>query len=101
MNDAELPLPELQDALLDEATLDRLVADLGLVATDLSVRLKAGAEVLTGDQAVSLADGVEALRSGTVLGLQVRYRHANQRWCDTLLRTAGGVRLVRIQLEGL
>lgn len=98
MNDLEQPLPDLQDAILDQATLERLITDLTTMTSDLSVRLKAGAEILTGTEPATLEGGLEALRNGQVLGLQIRYRYGADRWCDTLLRMGGGVRLVRIRL---
>jgi hypothetical protein len=99
MKDTEQPLPELQDAMLDPGTLDQLITDLTTMTSDLSVRLKTHPEILTGAEPASLEEGLQALRNGDVLGIQVRYRYGADRWCDTLLRTGDGIRLVRIRLS--
>jgi hypothetical protein len=93
--DAEA-LPSLQQAVLDAATLARLVSDIqGLTEVD-EVLLKGGSSAMASPQRRSLADAVEALQRGQVLGVQVRYRYQGQAWWDTLLRAPQGIRLVRI-----
>lgn len=93
--DAEA-LPSLQEAVLDATTLARLVTDIqGLTVVD-EVLLKGGAIARASTQRHSLADAVEALQQGHVLGVQVRYRYQGQCWWDTLLHTPQGIRLVRI-----
>lgn len=90
------PLPDLQDQVLDDATVAALFRDLALVAV-LEVRLKAapGAHVLPGT--VTLAEARAAWESGAVRGVQVRYGWEGRVWFDTLLRTPAGARLVRMQ----
>jgi hypothetical protein len=96
--DDELLLPELQDALLDAPTVEQLFLDIRHASELLGVSLKGGAEARASELASSdpLAHAQEALRQGSVLGVQLRYRHRGREWWDTLLRVSGGVRLVRI-----
>ncbi|WP_437707251.1 hypothetical protein WMF45_26305 [Sorangium sp. So ce448] len=103
--DPEIPLPPLQEAVLDEATLDQLFFDLAEAAELVSVSLKAGATARAGDlpRAGSAGDELalarRALGDGTALGVQIRYRFAGSEWWDTLLRIPSGVRLVRVRIE--
>lgn len=90
-------LPNLQDAMLDDATLDRLFEDLATSAQLLDVAFKGGAVSMTPEPTVaSLAIARQALRDGAVFGVQLRYRFGGTEWWDTLIKTASGVRLVRI-----
>ncbi|WP_437629583.1 hypothetical protein [Sorangium sp. So ce854] len=103
--ETEIPLPPLQEAVLDEATLDRLFLDIAGAAEIVSVSLKAGATVRAGGlpraegAGDELATARRALGDGTALGVQIRYRFGGSEWWDTLLRTPSGVRLVRVRLE--
>jgi hypothetical protein len=99
MNSAteSLSLPTLHDALLDEGTLAQLARDLEGFAQVEEVLLKGGPTARAGERSVPLAEALEALRQGRVLGVQIRYRYQGTVWWDTLLRTAHGVRLVRIE----
>ncbi|WP_437825850.1 hypothetical protein [Sorangium sp. So ce1153] len=101
--DPEIPLPPLQEAALDEATLDRLFLDIAEAAELVSVSLKADATARAGDVPRAGRDELvlarRALRDGTALGAQIRYRFAGSEWCDTLLRMPSGVRLVRVRME--
>lgn len=94
MNDV---LPTLQDAMLDDATVDRLFDDVASAAQLLEIVLKGSAEQVTPDPtATSLVSARRALREGSVFGVQLRYRFAGTEWWDTLIATRAGVRLVRI-----
>lgn len=101
----EIPLPPLQEAVLDEATLDQLFFDIAEGAEVVSVSLKGGATARAGDLQRAGSGGGElalarrALGDGTALGVQIRYRFAGSEWWDTLLRIPAGVRLVRIRIE--
>lgn len=87
----------LQDAILDEATLDRLFDDVATSAELLEIAFKGGSEAMTPEPtAASLASARRALRDGAVFGVQLRYRFAGTEWWDTLMPTRNGVRLVRI-----
>jgi hypothetical protein len=94
----ELKLPELQDALLDEKTVDRLFFDVKHAAELIGVAFKGGSQERASATAAgdALDQAREALRAESVLGVQLRYRHRGREWWDTLLRTPAGIRLVRI-----
>jgi hypothetical protein len=93
----ELPLPELQESLLDEETLERLLRDIQEFTIVDEVLLKGGPLAMTSGPSLPLPEAVALLRQGRVLGVQVRYRHEGSRWWDTLLRAPQGVRLIRIE----
>jgi hypothetical protein len=91
-------LPEVQDALVDNETLDDLLRDWTTCCELLLLRCREDGE---GPSLPATADGVrqaiERLRLGDTRGLQLRYRYADGEWCDTLMPHAGGAfRLVRI-----
>lgn len=96
----EIPLPDLQDQDIDEATLRRLAFDIDAAADLIEVRYKGGAQAHAARAAPSLEEAVTALLERRVLGIQLRYRYGGRQWWDTLLRTEGGVRLVRIEQPG-
>jgi len=90
-------LPSMQDALLDEQTLAALVRDLNECATVTEVLIKGSAPADTAAHSVQLDDAVLRLVNGTVRGVQVRYTFEGESWCDTLMQTPQGIRLVRVQ----
>jgi hypothetical protein len=94
------PLPEMHDAMLDEATLGQLAFDIASSAKVLEVRTKAAASAYALGAPAGLTQAIEGLVAGTVLGVQVRYLFDNTEWCDTLLRVPEGVRLVRVKASG-
>lgn len=91
------PLPPLHAAELDAATLARLFEDLANHAEVLEVILKAAAGGYADAGAVSLSAAREALERRTVRGAQIRYRWQADVWCDTLLVTPAGWRIVRMR----
>ena len=91
------PLADLQDAVIDDATLDQLLFDLQSSATLLDVRVKGAATEHASGASQKLDEAVTALREGRVLGVQIRYRYGAAEWCDTLLRVPSGIRIVRMQ----
>ncbi len=95
---SELALPKVQEAILDEATLDRLFFDVAHVAELLEVVTKGAPEAHAADPTAPdrLERAREALRAGRAFGVQLRYRFADTEWWDTLMRVPGGVKLVRI-----
>ena len=95
--DDELVLPDLHEALLDDATLSQLFFDLEAAAQVIDVRLKTRPGAHADGETVSLESARHALASGAAIGAQIRYLHGNTEWWDTLMRTAEGVRLIRIQ----
>ena len=99
MTDVE-ELPALNLGLLDGESLRDLFVDIESAAELVSVFVKR-AEDQHGEVATeSLARLLELIRERQVLGAQVRYRHAGRFWCDTLMVTEAGVRLVRIEQTG-
>lgn len=93
------PLPELHAAALDPGTLAALFDDLERAAEAVEVRLKGAAAGHAAAGAVPLREAERLLVEGRVRGVQVRYRWAGAAWCDTLLRGADGVRLVRMEVD--
>lgn len=91
----ERPLPSVYEAVLDAATLVRLVDDLEACATVDRVMEK-GAPTAHATGCPGLRDAVERLVVGTIRGVQVWYRHDGEDWCDTLVQVTGGTRLVRM-----
>lgn len=92
------PLPPLQVAILDEETLDALFRDIDRGAELLGVQVKASRSAYAAAEAPSLGRARELLLCGVALGVQLRYRLGAGIWCDTLMRTPEGVRLVRVEL---
>lgn len=92
-------LPPMQSAILDEPTLAALVRDLNQCAHINEVLVKGGPQTQTDAQQIKLDDAVLKLLNGELRGVQIRYRHEGQPWCDTLMRTNEGIRLVRVQQQ--
>lgn len=93
-------LPPLQQTVLDPATVAALFADLSACAEVTSVTTRApGRTAGAAPTTLSLEAAREGLLSGGLRTVQIRYRHGGQTWCDTLLATPVGVRLVRISEE--
>ncbi len=92
-----ITLPPMQDAVLDEETLQQLFVDLSEVADTLEVRMKFANERPASEGSSSLAAAIAALSSRSVAGVQVHYRHDGVEWTDTLMPGPEGIRLVRIQ----
>ena len=93
------PLPDLHNGDLDAATLARLFEDLANHAEVLEVTLKAAPGEYAGAGATSLPAAQAALEGRTIRGAQVRYRWAGEAWCDTLLVTPAGWRIVRMRMD--
>ncbi len=89
-------LPELQQATLDDETLDAYFRDLQECAEIYAVipKLNSGYVAPT---AIELWDGKSLLSSGQVCGLQIRYRYQGAEWWDTLMVRDGVVRMTRIE----
>ncbi len=94
-------LPDVQQAVLDAATLDALFRDLALCTRILAVVPKTAATGMVTEGSISLDDARVGLTSGAFRGVQVRYRYDQQEWCDTLMATPAGVRLVRMCTDSL
>ncbi len=94
---SDKPLPELQDTLLDAATLGQLFGDLATHARVLDVLTKGGATERTDGKPIGLDQAQRSLLAGDVRAVQIRYLFDQVEWRDTLMRVPGGIRLVRIQ----
>ena len=93
-----LPLPPVQQAPLDPATLAALFRDLAACTQVLAVtpRRAGPPQRETPLTTISLAQAAAGLQSGEFRGVQIRYRYEGQNWCDTLMARPDGIRLVRI-----
>lgn len=90
-------LPELHEALLDKVWLARLEEDLATVASVEQVLPRPNVRTLVPPAPITVRDAFARLRSGELSGFQVRYHHAGEAWCDTLLARPDGVKLVRMR----
>ena len=96
LNDAS-DLPELHQGNLDWEYVDDLARDLSQLTQIYSVvpRIR-GATPGQAPPQYSLDEAFAGLRAGTLMGVQVRYSYNGEDWCDTLLPSPGGARLVRM-----
>lgn len=92
------PLPALHQQLLDDETLEALVADLTALAQILEVRGKSGAARHSTAEDLSLADAVDLLRRNDLRGVQVRYVYQGEEWLDSLIHSSGGILLTRMNM---
>jgi hypothetical protein len=90
-------LPPLWQATFDDRMLDQLFADLGSSAEVLLVRVKADPQRYAADEALTLGDALDRLKAGDARGVQVCYRYDGEEWADTVLRSPGGYRLIRMK----
>ena len=91
------PLPDLNQAVLDESSLESLFRDFVACTKVLDVTVKTAADRMTPQKRVTLDDAKALLLSNLVRGVQVRYLYDNAEWWDTLMATPAGVRVVRIR----
>lgn len=93
-------LPDLQQSVLDPATLDQLFVDLTDLTEITEIIPKAAAEgyVLEHTQ-ITLEEARALLLAGKIRGLQIRYNYQGSQWWDTLLPAPNGegYRIVRIE----
>jgi hypothetical protein len=94
----EINLPPLQMAEVDRTTVERLFDDVASLGQGVSVSIKGGA-VSRAAAARSLAEARELLFSGNTCAVQLRYEHEGASWCDTVLASGVGFRLVRVKSE--
>lgn len=93
----EIELLPLQASDIDRDTLGRLLFDIEHAAELTDVRVKAKPDRFAEPGRPSLSEAAALLESGAVSAIQVRYLAHGRAWCDTLLRTAGGFRVVRAE----
>lgn len=93
-------LPPMREALLSEVQVRQLFSDIESLGSDIllmqrSVRSqRASASTATSTEQLRTAQ--DALLSGTVPRVQIRYSWEETNWIDTLELRDDGVRLVRI-----
>jgi hypothetical protein len=92
------PMPSLVEAMLSEAEVDQLFAELSTHAKVLSALGKSAAHDHANTGLV-LAEAKRQLFSGTVRAVQIRYVYEGSEWTDTLFRQPTGVRMVRCKHE--
>ncbi|HYG22982.1 MAG TPA: hypothetical protein VEH04_09385 [Verrucomicrobiae bacterium] len=99
-DDLEAPkLAELQESILDSATLNDLFRDLRVCTEVIEVIPRASRHQMVAERTLTLEEAKEKILSGAINGLQIRYRYEGAEWWDTLLRLPQGVRIVRIRHE--
>jgi hypothetical protein len=91
-----LELPPVHQASLAWSVVDELFDDLAALAQHVEVRLKLVGRARAEAGTTDLAGARRALVDGSAIGAQIRYVHAGQPWCDTLVREAEGLRLIRM-----
>jgi hypothetical protein len=100
MDDPHKPgLPELHQAVLDAATVERLLDDIRQCAEVVEVLAKHDARARAAEAPLTLDDARTLLLDGGARGVQLRYLYDGGLWWDTLLRVSGGYRLTRIRHE--
>lgn len=96
---AEPPIPALYEAELDAEQVRDLFTDLEHAAQIHEVRVKSGGTLRSTPTVPDLAALSVQLWSGSNQSLQIIYTHKQRTWIDTLMRTATGAKLVRMQYE--
>lgn len=97
MSSDEQPIefPDLNHAVLDEATLAQYFEDLRL-AQVFAVLVKGGPERYANENSIALETAQKLLAMGLCHGVQIRYLWQDEEWWDTLMQTSEGTRLVRV-----
>lgn len=93
----DLPLPEMTDAMLGGEELASLFRDYRDCTSGVQIQVKSGPGLVAPHASPTLDAAEELLRSQSVRGVQVRYSFGGCSWCDTLMATGAGVRLVRVK----
>jgi hypothetical protein len=93
----EVPLPEMNDAVLREEELAALFRDYRACAAGVEIQIKSGPGLVGNHPRPSLEEARQLLLERRVRGVQFRYAFDGSRWCDTLMSTSSGVRLIRIR----
>lgn len=96
-DDAAIELPELREEIVDDDTLRSLFADLSSLTRVLEVKLKGGPTRYASASAVSLPKAEALLFGGSVHAVQIVYEYRSETWCDTLMRTPKGTRILRMK----
>jgi hypothetical protein len=92
-----LEVPELDVLVLDAPAVQRVFQELAFETTVLGVLVKGATSDRAKAPAPSLGTAREILLGGEATGLQIHYVHGGAEWWTTLMRTAVGVRFVRVR----
>lgn len=92
-----MQLPDLHQTILDCAGVDALFHDIDSCTEVIEVIPRYADRRYASEQTLSLNEGRQRLRDGTLQGVQIRYMYEGSQWWDTLMRTPQGVRVVRIE----
>jgi hypothetical protein len=91
-------LPELNEGLLDDETLEQYFRDLEQTNV-FGVLVKGAPRHYADTRNLELSTARHLFEDGLAHGLQIRYLWNGEEWWDTIFRTQTGVRLVRIRHE--
>jgi hypothetical protein len=89
------PLQEVLQGDWDSGTVMQLFADLAAGAVVTHVQLKTDEF----DSEVPLATAKAAFAEGKAIAIQLRYRFAQELWCDTILPSGPTTRIVRTRVN--
>ena len=93
-------VPELEPLYageLDGALFEDYLADLEELTDVQQILVKEGPEAHADGAPLSLDQARMLLLTGSVRGVQLRYRHEGVEWIDTLVRGPETIRLLRIE----
>lgn len=94
-------LPPMREAVLAQNEVEDLFTDIEQLATEIQLMQRSASTNSDRGQKLDdrekLAEARQALLTGTVLRLQIRYRWQDSLWIDTLKRSSEGFHIVRIR----
>ena len=98
-------LPPMREALLDKEQIAHLFSDIGSLASGVQLmQRKRGSDratAATANSSEQLEFAKNALLSGMVPRVQIRYRWQDALWIDTLTGAETGFKLIRIQHQSM
>jgi hypothetical protein len=97
VDQAAPPLAPVWEKLIDRPTLSTLFTELKSHARVISIREKGGPMQFAGEEVPDLTTVYSALLSGAVHAVQIRYAYDDEEWCDTLLQSHDGWKLLRMK----
>jgi hypothetical protein len=97
----EQRLPELWERPLDKESLAQLFADLACQVRIVGIREKSSGAEYAGEEIGDLSGPRERLQSGQVHAVQIHYEYEGQEWRDTIVRSGGGWKLIRMPSSSL
>ncbi len=97
MNDpSNCDLPDVRQVVWSLEQVEACFSDLERHAQVYRVQIRSPqATAATAPQTTTLADALAALREQTATAVQVYYQFDEKKWCDTLMPTPDGIRVVR------